>query len=63
MNEDIISKLDGELKLYHSADTIISEDPSDILNFPQEFIHSLTPSRMPPHTLKFKVGSNNVFSH
>lgn len=56
MNDEIITKLDGELKVYYSADSIISEDPSDLLNFPQEFIHSLTQSGMPPHALKLKVG-------
>ena len=32
------------------------ENPDEANNYPQEFLHSLTPSGMPPYTLEPKVG-------
>lgn len=56
MNNLIISKLMGESKTYYSSDSIISEDPNDVINYPPEFLHELTPSGMPPHKLLLKKG-------
>lgn len=44
------------MKIYYSADSIISEDSEDANNYPPEFLHDQTPSGMPPHTLVLKVG-------
>ena len=56
MNRTIIERLPGNLKTYYSADSIITEDPSDRINYPEEFLHQLSPSGMPPHALGLKDG-------
>jgi ATP-dependent DNA helicase PIF1 len=56
MNRKIIQQLPGDLRIYYSSDSIISEDPADALNYPPEFLHDQTPSGMPPHTLALKIG-------
>lgn len=54
MNREIIGQLHGEPHIYYSADSVVSEDPSDTINFPVEFLNSQTPSGMPPHVLLLK---------
>ncbi|GBM07203.1 hypothetical protein AVEN_69826-1 [Araneus ventricosus] len=56
MNRSIISKLQDEPHTFYSSDSIISEDQNDLQNFPNEFLHDLTPSGMPPHALMLKKG-------
>lgn len=56
MNEEIISRMPGESRVFFSADSIVTEDPSDISNYPPEFLHAETPSGMPPHKLALKIG-------
>ncbi|XP_021965731.1 ATP-dependent DNA helicase PIF1-like [Folsomia candida] len=46
----------GDPTIYYSADSIVSEDPSDALNFPVEFLNKQTPSGMAPHALVLKKG-------
>ena len=47
----------GELTAYFTADDAVVPDNSDEANnYPQEFLHSLKPSGMPPHTQELKVG-------
>ena len=57
MNRKIIEMLAGDPMIYYSADSLSSEDPSDNLNFPTEFLNELTPSGMPPHVLLLKKGT------
>lgn len=57
MNREIIGRLHGEPTIYYSADSVISEDPNDAINFTTEFLNGLTPSGMPPHTLLLKKGT------
>jgi ATP-dependent exoDNAse (exonuclease V) alpha subunit len=56
MNREIINLLPGQEHIYCSADSIISEDPNDTLNFPIEFLNEQMPSGTPPHLLKLKKG-------
>lgn len=56
MNRQIIDLLPGHPEIYYSADSLISEDPSDTQNFPIEFLNEQTPSGMPPHVLLLKIG-------
>jgi hypothetical protein len=56
MNRKIIDLLPGEPVIYYSADSVVSEDPSDTINFPIEFLNDQTPSGMPPHVLLLKKG-------
>ena len=57
INEKIIENLTGTSKSYLSADSIDATDQRERDNFPIEFLHSLTPSGMPPHSLTLKVGA------
>ena len=42
---------------YTSIDSVKCDDESEQMNFPLEYLHSITPSGMPPHILRLKVGS------
>lgn len=57
INENIIEELDGELKIYYSSDSIVSEDTNDVNSYPAEFLHAQAPSGVPPHVLKLKRGA------
>ncbi|XP_065318881.1 uncharacterized protein LOC135926876 [Gordionus sp. m RMFG-2023] len=63
LNNDIINIISGPIKHYYSADSIESDNKGDIMNFPLEFLHSQTPSGMPPHKLTLKVltGTNKGY--
>ena len=41
-------------KIYYSSDKAIFQDPQDTSAYPLDFIHSVTPSGMPPHILILK---------
>ena len=46
----------GKLTTYFAAhDAEVPDNRDEANNYPQEFLHSLTPSGMPPHTLELKV--------
>lgn len=57
MNDKIVDKIRGEAKIYSSIDNIECDDPEEQNNYPMEFINSQTPSGMPPHILRLKIGS------
>ncbi|XP_065318849.1 uncharacterized protein LOC135926847 [Gordionus sp. m RMFG-2023] len=57
LNNDIINIISGPIKHYYSADSIERDNKDDMMNFPLEFLHSQTPSGMPPHKLTLKVGT------
>ncbi|XP_065684585.1 uncharacterized protein LOC100202287 [Hydra vulgaris] len=56
INKEVFERLHGEVKTYLSADQIDTDDLNEINNFPVEFLNSLTPSGMPIHCLKLKIG-------
>ena len=59
INKYILSLAPGEQQCYYSFDTIIpSSGNINELNvlYPQEFLHSLNFSGVPPHKLNLKVG-------
>nr|XP_047140934.1 ATP-dependent DNA helicase pif1-like [Hydra vulgaris] len=56
INEEVLQRLPGEVKTYLSADQVETDNLNERNNFPVEFLNSLTPSGMPPHSLKFKIG-------
>ncbi|XP_063781333.1 LOW QUALITY PROTEIN: uncharacterized protein LOC134929683 [Pseudophryne corroboree] len=56
INRKIIDLLGEHGTIYYSADSVVTEDPNDTLNLPIEFLHSQTPSGMPPHVLLLKKG-------
>ena len=57
LNQRILANLEGPAKTYYSSDSIISDDPQEHIQYPTEFINSITPSGMPPHRLDLKVGA------
>ncbi|XP_047129685.2 uncharacterized protein LOC100201102 [Hydra vulgaris] len=57
INEEVLDRLPGDVKVYLSADTIETDDLNEINNFPVEFLNSLTPLGMPVHCLKLKIGA------
>ena len=46
----------GEI-LYESVDTIVSEDKTDHIIYPEEFLNSLMPTGMPVQKLRVKPGA------
>lgn len=46
-----------ELLTYFSADSIDDENQDDRQNYPIEFLNELTPSGMPIHKMKLKIGT------
>ncbi|KAG2210181.1 hypothetical protein INT45_004502 [Circinella minor] len=55
INEAILeSKFPGTTEEYLSADSMV--DPEESLSYPTEILNSLSPSGLPPHTLKLKPG-------
>ncbi|KMQ90800.1 hypothetical protein RF55_9409 [Lasius niger] len=57
INDEILRLMEGEEKKYLSIDSIVSDDPQEQLNFPTEFLNSVTPSGMPVHQLKIKINA------
>ena len=57
INKEILERQVGDVTTYFAADHAkVPDNPDEANNYPLEFLHSLTPSEMPPHTLKLKVG-------
>jgi hypothetical protein len=57
LNNMILETIPSQTKVYLSRDCAICDDPTEQNNYPLEFLNSLTPSGMPPHTLKLKTGA------
>lgn len=57
INQQILQKLPENTAVYYSTDTITTDDPSDALNYPTEFVNSMTPSGLPLHKLQLKQGA------
>ena len=56
-NEEVLNQLPGTETIYYSADKVLTDNPLEVDRFPQKFIHSLTPSGIPPHNIKLKSGA------
>jgi len=57
LNDAIIDKLQAEERIYKSIDSVESESAEDMINYPMEFLNKQTPSGMPRHHLRLKVGA------
>ncbi|XP_059352797.1 uncharacterized protein LOC130702739 [Daphnia carinata] len=57
INDNIIGEMPGTLKVCKSIDTIDSEDPEEISNYPPEILNTFNVSGLPPHQLKLKIGA------
>ncbi|GBP55934.1 ATP-dependent DNA helicase PIF1 [Eumeta japonica] len=55
LNDQVVEKIPGLLKIYESSDAVVEDDQNDVLNYPVEFLNSITPAGLPPHILKLKV--------
>lgn len=56
INNKVLEKLDGPTYTYQSYDKVVEDGENEVNNFSVEFLHSITPSGMPPHELKLKIG-------
>jgi hypothetical protein len=57
INGKVLNLLDGECISYFSADDIECDEEEERLQYPIEFLNSITPSGMPQHCLKLKIGA------
>ena len=58
INQQILQRQVWDVTKHFAADHAeVPDNPDEASNYPQEFVHTLTPSWMPPHTLELKVGS------
>jgi hypothetical protein len=57
INDEVLSLLTGESVCYLSCDSIEDETQEDANNYQLEFLNSQTPSGLPPHILKLKLGA------
>lgn len=55
INDMCLALFPGEERAYFSADSVLEDNPKDAL--PVEFLISLTPSGLPDHEMKLKVGA------
>ena len=54
INGILLTKFPGETKTYYSVDSV--KDVDDATLYPTEFLNSLDPAGLPPHTLTLKIG-------
>ena len=54
INDRVLANLPGESQTYVSVDVVCSDQVSDQLNFPTEFLNSLSVSGLPSHRLELK---------
>ncbi|XP_059142029.1 uncharacterized protein LOC131929706 [Physella acuta] len=57
LNEQVLKLIPTDEVTFTSVDSNVTDDPADELSFPVEFLNSLTPTGMPSHKLKIKIGS------
>jgi PIF1-like helicase len=57
VNSMVLTRLEGPVSTYLSADCPVDESESTDAIFPIEFLHSLTPTCLPPHNFLLKRGS------
>ena len=55
INESLLDQIPTEEQVYLSIDTTTEID--DAVQYPTEFLNSLTPTGMPPHRLRLKIGT------
>ncbi|UYV82495.1 hypothetical protein LAZ67_21002530 [Cordylochernes scorpioides] len=56
INDQVMDLIVGDYHTYLSDDSVVSDSDEERNNFPVEFLNSVTPSGMPPHRLRLKVG-------
>jgi ATP-dependent DNA helicase PIF1 len=56
INAKVLRRMEGEAKTYFSADHVVEDQNTTDEICPAEFLNSLQPSGMPPHSLTIKEG-------
>lgn len=54
INDTVLELIDGETVVYYSRDKIDGGGPASAIHYPDEFMHGLEASGLPPHELKVK---------
>jgi ATP-dependent DNA helicase PIF1 len=54
INQQLMRQLPGEEQSYKSLDTVV--EPEEATQYPTEFLNSLEPTDLPPHTRTLKTG-------
>lgn len=57
INQDVLNRMPGQQRVYHSYDKVRSEDNFQVNDYPVEFLNSLSVSGLPPHKLILKVNA------
>lgn len=51
-NRYLCKKFNAHINVvYASSDAVVEDDQNDVLNYPVEFLNSITPAGLPPHIL------------
>lgn len=59
INADITEKLPGDIKIYHSYNSV-KDEPEGALQFSSDVLNSVDVADLPPHELKLK--NNNALT-
>ena len=57
LNDQILSDLEGSARVYTSEDSVTNYDGPSHIDFPVEYLNTLTPTGLPLHTLTLKRGA------
>ena len=57
LNSEVMDRMPGDYVTYLSDDSVVTDGDDDVEYYTTEFLNSLTPSGMPAHQLKLKVGA------
>lgn len=57
INNAVLEKVPGEKRIYLSVDSVNTDDASEQLQFPVEFLNSLEGSGLPRHRIALKIGA------
>ena len=55
INDQVLERFPGQDTTFFSADSVICDDDEEAQNYPLEFLNSITPTGMPPHTTRFEA--------
>ncbi|CAH2092098.1 unnamed protein product [Euphydryas editha] len=44
LNDQVVEKIPGMFKIDESSDAVVEDDHNDVLNYPVEFLNSITPA-------------------
>ena len=56
-SEKVLDRLPGDPVTYLSADDVECDNEHERLQYPIEFLNNQTPSGLPPHKLRLKIGA------